>query len=232
MGDSTKLEGQILPLPVRAAAIAAGIVAIVALFGYGLPGLLIASMPIVGAAIEPYVGRIGKWLLIAGAATRMSVDEIVAGRASKFDVFRKLPRERLNAFNRKHLEAQNFNRFQHLLESGSGPGGRWFKSARSIIFQRLSEPVNFSAINSVHEIGAAKSTGSNTAVFGIEADNTVPRRFAADFPRESMRPRRPKTIGDSQKARTGSTATPETSIYYFPMKFSISCLPIRVHLID
>ena len=67
MDDFSKPAPQLLPRPTRQIAIAAGIVAILALFGYGLPGLLVGSMPIVGAAVEPYIGRVGRWLLIAGA---------------------------------------------------------------------------------------------------------------------------------------------------------------------
>src|SRR6266481_1721557 len=34
-----------------------------------------------------------------------------------------------NRFNINHLEAINFSRFQYRLQSGSGPGGRRFKSS-------------------------------------------------------------------------------------------------------
>jgi hypothetical protein len=34
-----------------------------------------------------------------------------------------------NRFNISHLETTNFNRLQYGLESGSGPGGRRFKSS-------------------------------------------------------------------------------------------------------
>ncbi len=40
-----------------------------------------------------------------------------------------LPRTARNRFNINHLEAINFSRFQYGLESGSGPGGRRFKSS-------------------------------------------------------------------------------------------------------
>ena len=65
--DFSKRTPQLLPQHTRQMAIAAGIAAILALFGYGLPGLLVGSMPIVGAAVEPYIGRLGRWLLAAGA---------------------------------------------------------------------------------------------------------------------------------------------------------------------
>jgi hypothetical protein len=62
--------------------------------------------------------------------TSLSVDEIVTGRASKFNGVPQTFGERHNAFSRKHLEASKSNRFQHTPESGSGAGGRWFKSSR------------------------------------------------------------------------------------------------------
>src|SRR6267154_6875869 len=40
-----------------------------------------------------------------------------------------LPRTTRNRFNINHLEAIKFSRFQYGLESGSGPGGRRFKSS-------------------------------------------------------------------------------------------------------
>lgn len=40
----------------------------IALLGYGWPGIVVGSMPIVGAAVEPQIGRLGKWTLVAGAA--------------------------------------------------------------------------------------------------------------------------------------------------------------------
>jgi hypothetical protein len=35
-----------------------------------------------------------------------------------------------NRFNKNHLESPQFHKFQLDLASGSGPGGRWFKSIR------------------------------------------------------------------------------------------------------
>jgi hypothetical protein len=66
--DSLAREPRPLPRITRRLAIGAGIVAVVALFGYGWPGLVVGSMPIVGAAVEPQIGRLGKWTLVAGAA--------------------------------------------------------------------------------------------------------------------------------------------------------------------
>jgi hypothetical protein len=51
---------------------------------------------------------------------RPSVDDFVAVGA---------PRINRNSFNAKHLRPTEFNRVQQLLESGSGPGGRRFKSS-------------------------------------------------------------------------------------------------------
>jgi hypothetical protein len=66
-GDPNKQEPASLPRYTRWLAIGAGVLATFVFLPYGLPGLLLASMPIVGAAVEPYIGRAGKWLLIAGA---------------------------------------------------------------------------------------------------------------------------------------------------------------------
>jgi len=57
----------ILPSGTRRLAIAAGIVAVVIFFGFGLPGILLASTVIVGAGVQPYIRRSGKRLLILGA---------------------------------------------------------------------------------------------------------------------------------------------------------------------
>jgi hypothetical protein len=65
--EASQRDPRPLPRSTRWLAVVAGLVAAVAFFGYGLPGLFIASMPIVGASTEPYIGRPGKWLLIAGA---------------------------------------------------------------------------------------------------------------------------------------------------------------------
>ncbi|HWH59732.1 MAG TPA: hypothetical protein VN682_19035 [Terriglobales bacterium] len=59
--------GAVLPKGVRWLAIGAGLVTAVTFIAGGLPGLLLASMLIVGAAVQPYARRAGKWLLIAGA---------------------------------------------------------------------------------------------------------------------------------------------------------------------
>jgi hypothetical protein len=45
----------------------------------------------------------------------------------------------VNAFLGKQLEPSRFNRFQQALESGSGPGGRWFKSTRPDHFRVLGQ---------------------------------------------------------------------------------------------
>lgn len=57
----------VLPRGVRWTAIAAGIVTAVIFFASGWLGLLLPSTLIIGAIVQPYVHRPGKWLLIAGA---------------------------------------------------------------------------------------------------------------------------------------------------------------------
>src|SRR5208282_3148713 len=47
-------------------------------------------------------------------------------------------------FNTNHLESTRIHRFQQGLESGSGPGGRWFKSTRpDQISSNRSLPLRF-----------------------------------------------------------------------------------------
>lgn len=79
--DSTEsCLSPVLPRGLRVLAIGAGLVTVVTFIAGGLPGLLLASMLIVGAAVQPYAHRAGKWLLMAGASsvTMVSAESFIA----------------------------------------------------------------------------------------------------------------------------------------------------------
>ena|SRR3984885_6664892 len=61
----------------------------------------------------------------------------------------RLQRAGHKRFDTNHLESTRIHRFQQSLESGSGPGGRWFKSTRpdhsfQRVRRRLGRPAGFS----------------------------------------------------------------------------------------
>jgi len=67
-----------------------------------------------------------------------TVDDFVAVKAPTSARINSFQRAARNGFNRNHLESAGFHRFQQSLESGSGPGGRRFKS--SLAAMVLSSP--------------------------------------------------------------------------------------------
>jgi hypothetical protein len=59
----------------------------------------------------------------------MTVDEFVLQKPPTSTDPNSFQRAACNSFNINQLETANFNSFQYELESGSGPGGRRFKSS-------------------------------------------------------------------------------------------------------
>ena len=59
-----------------------------------------------------------------------TVDNFVAARAPDLNKVKRSSIGGPKRFNSNHLESGEIREFPHALESGSGPGGRWFKSTR------------------------------------------------------------------------------------------------------
>jgi len=75
-----------------------------------------------------------------------SVDVFVAVRASKPHEAQQRSNKAAKPFHLNQIFSAKFNSVQEVLESGSGPGGRWFKSIRpTILFDNLHATSGFSS---------------------------------------------------------------------------------------
>jgi hypothetical protein len=91
-----------------------------------------------------------------------TVDNLYLQKPSTSTSFGRVRQADRNRLNRNHLESTEFHKFQQALASGSGPGGRWFKSIRPTTRTTSNTPQRERGTVSGYQRGVQADVASNS----------------------------------------------------------------------
>ena|SRR5579862_1985242 len=152
------------------------------------------------------------------------VDKIVAVEASKFVKFQQASTSDPQHFQGKRVRDNNFSTFQRGLESGSGPGGRWFKSTRPdhsfqkrylglLVFRSHRRGDNRGRPDlqdSTCRFRSRRCTGTSTILPGPRSVLIAPRDFQGEALRTVEKHLRPKVELPARTGESGSHGVQES----------------------
>jgi len=128
--------------------------------------------------------------------SQVPVDDFVAARAPSFSKIQQTSTTSRKRFNSNYFKTAKFNNFQYIVESGSGPGGRRFKSSRpDHSFQRVISDSWFFVYSGVDDF--VDGMAANLGVSGFSLRRYQDMDTRSHYPSTSLKQSNNKQLLDA-----------------------------------